>query len=490
MSRTKRLSSALLYSAGLILAMAGSVSAQAPVQAPLTVFEGARLITGDGSAPIENSAFVVENSRFTAGRPARRGAGPRRRGARRHFRQDRDADAGRPARPFRVPEHPGGNHVEGNLHPRESHRSLQRLAFYGVGAAVGVGDLVDRSDMQGGRTGWGDVPLRVRDEVVPNAALFRTSGTGMAWPGSGAQGDPSRVDVSYPVATPEEARAAVDDYVKIKPTFIKIWVDDRRGTKKTLTPELYRAIVDEAHKFNVPVAVHNVTLADAKELMRAGVEGWLHVPVREGDVVDDEIIAIVKDRIARNDRPNMWMTPSLITSWMNTAGGTRPAWLDDPLLRATYSPEQIEQVLGRSAQEDDARSGGARAKEFRGGRPQCDEAAGRRHARGRGHRHRAEPVPDRLFQPPRSRKHGGDRHDADGGDRRGDPRRRRDRAISTPAWWRPARAPTSSCSTPIRWRTSPTRGGSPRSICADRKSPAPRWRRSGRAQFRQSASTR
>ena len=144
----------------------------------------------------------------------------------------------------------------------------------------------------------------------------------------------------------QEARAAVDDYVKIKPDFIKIWVDDRRGTKKTLTPDLYRAIADEAHKFNVPVAVHNVKLDDAKELLRAGVEGWLHVPVRDGDVVDDEIVGIVKDRIARNDRPAMWITLSMVTSWANLAGGTRPAWLDDPLLKATYSPDQIEKYWG------------------------------------------------------------------------------------------------------------------------------------------------
>src|SRR5581483_7948800 len=91
---------------------------------------------------------------------------------------------------------------------------LQRFAFNGVGAVVGVGDLVDRSDMKGGRTGWGDVVLRVRDEVIPNAALFKTSGPGIAWPGSGAQGDPSRVDVAYPVTTVEEARAAVRDYVR------------------------------------------------------------------------------------------------------------------------------------------------------------------------------------------------------------------------------------------------------------------------------------
>ena len=78
---------------------------------------------------------------------------------------------------------------------------------------MGVGDLADRSDMRGGRTHWNNVAVTIRNEVIPGAALFKTAGPGMAWPGSGAQGDPSRVDVSYPVSTPEEARAAVRDYV-------------------------------------------------------------------------------------------------------------------------------------------------------------------------------------------------------------------------------------------------------------------------------------
>jgi imidazolonepropionase-like amidohydrolase len=343
MSRIKRLSSALLFSAGMILAMAGAAAAQAPT---VTVFEGARLITGDGSAPIENSAFVVANDRFT--QIGRRGEVQVPAGAKR-------VDiSGKTVMPTMVDLHghfgfqniPAGTMSKQTFTRENLIDHMQRLAFHGVGAAVGVGDLVDRSDMHGGRTGWGDVPLKLREEVVPGAALFRTSGAGMAWPGSGAQGDPSRVDVSYPVSTPQEARAAVDDYVKTKPAFIKIWVDDRRGTKNTLTPDLYRAIADEAHKFNVPVAVHNVKLDDAKELLRAGVEGWLHTPVRDGDVVDDEIVGIVKDRVARNDRPAMWITLSMITSWANLAGGTRPAWLDDPLLRATYSPEQIEKYWG------------------------------------------------------------------------------------------------------------------------------------------------
>jgi imidazolonepropionase-like amidohydrolase len=155
------------------------------------------------------------------------------------------------------------------------------------------------------------------------------------------------MDVSYWVATPDQAREAVRDYARLRPEFIKIWVDDREGTKTTLSPALYGAILDEAHRNNVPVAVHNVKLADAKVMMRGGMEGWLHVPVRGEDVVDDELISIVRDRVARNDRPVIWMTPSLISAYMNTFGGpTRPAWLDDPLLRATYSPQQIEQYWG------------------------------------------------------------------------------------------------------------------------------------------------
>ena len=34
--------------------------------AAVTVFEGARLIAGDGSAPVGDAAFIVENGRFTA----------------------------------------------------------------------------------------------------------------------------------------------------------------------------------------------------------------------------------------------------------------------------------------------------------------------------------------------------------------------------------------------------------------------------------------
>jgi imidazolonepropionase-like amidohydrolase len=343
MPRPERISTWLAFLSTVVLAAALTHPARA--QTSVTIYERARLITGDG-AVIENAAFAVENGRFTEA--GRRGEVQVPAGA-------AHVDlSGKTVMPTLVDLHGhfGFQNIPAGTMSKETFTRdnlidhLQRLAFHGVGAVVGVGDLVDRSDMKGGRTGWGDVVLRVRDEVVPGAALFKTAGAGIAWPGSGAQGDPSRVDVAYPVTTPDEARAAVRDYVRMQPVFIKIWVDDRAGRIQTLTPPLYGAILDEAHKFGVPVGVHNVKLADAKEMVRGGMEGWLHVPVREGEVADDELVALVKDRVARNDRPDMWMTLSLITAWMDMHGGGRPDFLDDPLLRAAYSPAQIERYWG------------------------------------------------------------------------------------------------------------------------------------------------
>jgi imidazolonepropionase-like amidohydrolase len=306
------------------------------------VFEGARLITGDGSAPIENSAFVIQGDAFT--RVGRRGQVQIPAGAKRVNLSGKTVIPGK----VDLHGHIGYQHDwDGTMAKEYFTREnlidhLQRMAYYGVSGVVGVGDLVDRSDLHGGRTNWGDVPLRVRDEMPLGAALFHTAGPGLAWPGSGANGHPSRTDVPYPVTTVEEAREAVRDNVRMKPEFIKIWIDDRGGRAKKLTPPLYLAIIDEAHKNNVPVAVHNVTLADAKELMRAGVEGWLHLPVRNGELPDAELIAMIKDRIAKNDRPHMWFHPNI-----GTAALGREVW-DDPLLRETVSPEQIKEHWGEA----------------------------------------------------------------------------------------------------------------------------------------------
>src|SRR5580704_11057333 len=65
--RMRRLNIPFLLAAGLFHVAAHSLpaAAQAPRPPAVTVFEGARLIIGDGSAPIEDSAFIIKNGRFT-----------------------------------------------------------------------------------------------------------------------------------------------------------------------------------------------------------------------------------------------------------------------------------------------------------------------------------------------------------------------------------------------------------------------------------------
>lgn len=328
---------ALFLLAGLFAAFVWPVAGQGRSTA-VTVFEGARLITGDGTV-IENSAFIVESSRFT--RVGRRSD------VRIPAGSMRIDLTGKTVMPTKVDLHGhiGFQHVYDGTMAKEYYTRenlidhLERLAYHGISAVVSIADPVERSDLRGGRTPWGDVPLRVRNEIIPGAALFKTAGPGIAWPDSGAQGHPSRADVPYPVTTAAEAREAVRDYVRMKPEFIKIWVDDRGGTRKKLTPPIYRVIAEEVRKAGVPVVAHNVTLADAKELLRLGVEGWTHPPVRGGEQPDEEFIALVKQLKAKSTRP----------LWFNDSGGVavggRAAW-EDPLLKETISPAQIQEHYG------------------------------------------------------------------------------------------------------------------------------------------------
>ena len=64
---------------------------------------------------------------------------------------------------------------------------------------------------------------------------------------------------------------------------IKIWVDDRDGQFEQLTPELYGAVIDEAHQNDILVAAHLFDLEDGKGLLRAGLDVMAH-GVRDRDI--------------------------------------------------------------------------------------------------------------------------------------------------------------------------------------------------------------
>ena len=68
--------------------------------------------------------------------------------------------------------------------------------------------------------------------------------------------------------------------------------------------------------------------------MRAGIDGLAHPPWRSGKAVDEEVLGLFRER------PEMFV---LLTLWStrNEIFGRRPAWIDDPLLRETFTDEDI-----------------------------------------------------------------------------------------------------------------------------------------------------
>jgi imidazolonepropionase-like amidohydrolase len=245
---------------------------QAPPAAGVMVFEGARLIAGDGRAPLEDSAFVVANNRFAE--VGKRGQVKIPPGA---ARVDLTGKTVMPAI------------IDTHTHLAQTREALvdqlQRLAYYGIAATLSLGQDA------------GDLPFQVRAETIPNAARFRTAGRGITMP------EPGRTDIPYWITTEAEARKAVQELAVKKVDIVKIWVDDRNGMYKKLPPPLYGAIIDEAHKHQLRVAAHIFTLEDAKGLLRAGIDGFAH-GVRDKDI-DDEFVTMFKQR------PTVFLIPNL-----------------------------------------------------------------------------------------------------------------------------------------------------------------------------------
>jgi imidazolonepropionase-like amidohydrolase len=194
-------------------------------------------------------------------------------------------------------------------------RQLGLYARYGVTTVVSLGD-----DREAG--------FRLRD-ANDSAGLNR-----------------SRLYVAGPVIaarTADEARAAVDAAAKLKPDWIKIRVDDNLGTTEKMRPEVYRAVIERAHEHKLRVAAHLFYLADAKDLLRAGVDYLAH-SIRDAEV-DGELIDLMKAK-------NVCLCPTLMREVSTFVYETRPAFFDDPFFRRQADPAVL------TALEDPARQAG------------------------------------------------------------------------------------------------------------------------------------
>jgi len=288
--------------------------------ADITFFSGARLILGDGSPVLDDAAFIVENGKFkTIGKKGEvkppQGAG----------RTDLSGAIIMPVL-VNLSAHPGltnGPASGPENYKKESvTNDLKRYLYYGVGAVLLAG------------TDQNDISIQVRDDIrqgkVKAAALY-TTGRGIA-----AKGDSQSVKgMTIEVGNASDARGAVDENVDKKTDFIDIYSDDNGPRIKG---DAVKAVIDEAHKKNLKVVAHVFALADAKELVNAGVDGLIE-SVRDREV-DDDLISAMKSK-------STFLAPALTTAESKFVYASEPKWLGEQSMREAY-PAELSAYLADS----------------------------------------------------------------------------------------------------------------------------------------------
>ena len=234
-------------SLGGFLVLAGVSFKPSLAQAPTTVvLTGARVIDGTGRAPLEQATLLIRNGRIQAvGAPAEV--------------QTPDGAArvdvsGKTIMPGLINAHAHLNDGDETLPLYDQLLAQLRLyAEYGVTTIHTLGDD-------------GVESVRVRDEQERGDTLDR-----------------ARLYVSGPnvvAETVEEARQNIDRVADMRVNIIKTRLN---ATPNDMTPEVYRAIIDQAHQRGLRVAAHLVDLDDAKGLVDAGLDVVAH-SVRDQDV--------------------------------------------------------------------------------------------------------------------------------------------------------------------------------------------------------------
>ena len=273
----------ILYVVVAAVLVAANLNGQAQ---PTTIaFVGARVIDGTGAPPIANATLLVSNGRIERIGPAASLKIPA--GATRV-----DVE-GKTIIPGLINAHGHLGHGDSTLPVYE--QIIQQLQLYpkfGITTVYALGDDGVQS-------------VRVSDENN-NGPLTR-----------------ARVFVSGARATagtPDEARKTIADRHARRVNIIKTGIGDG-NSGNDMTPDVYSALIDEAHKRKLRVAAHLVNLTDAKGLVNAGLDIIAH-SIRDQDV-DAAFIAELKRR-------NVGYIPTLTRDLSVFQYESTPEYINDP----------------------------------------------------------------------------------------------------------------------------------------------------------------
>jgi imidazolonepropionase-like amidohydrolase len=290
-----------------ILAVCGPLNVGAQ-SGSVRAFTGVHLLDGTARAPVADAVIVVRDGRIIAAGPSRTVSVPP--------AAERVAMDGKFVIPGLINSH---GHVN-------TPDDLRTYAAYGVTTVVSLG-------------GENEAVFAAR--AAQNAPTL----------------DRARVYVAGPVLaprTPDEARTMVTGVAAQRVDWVKIRIDDNLGTTPKMPPEVYRAVIDEAHRRGLRVATHLYYLADAKDLIAAGTDFIAH-SVRDREV-DDAFVSALK-------ASGRCYTPTLMREVSTFVYESTPDFFSDSLFLKHANPQWV--AAGRDPVRQEATRTNAAAQRYK-----------------------------------------------------------------------------------------------------------------------------
>lgn len=296
----------------------------------ILLLENVRLIDGNGGNPIENTKVLIKN-----GKIAQIG----------NNISDKEAQVvdlkGKTIIPALISAHSHVGTLKGTTTKPENYTEenilsqLKKYQDYGVLNVMSMG--TDRPFLF-------ESGLReksAKGEI--DGARIHSAGYGFGAP-NGAPPLDFAMDKVFRPTSVSQIPAEMDSLAKTKPELVKIWVDDFNGKfDAKVKPEIYKAIIDEAHKRNIRVAAHVFYLKDLKELVDAGIDVIGH-SVRS-EVIDDETLAKMKSK-------NVIYIPTLSLDKYAFIYAKKPEWINDEFFKKSLEPGVYEMISSEKYQND------------------------------------------------------------------------------------------------------------------------------------------
>jgi imidazolonepropionase-like amidohydrolase len=311
------------HSFALILLAAGLVG-EPLAYAGTTLLQDVRVIDGNGGPPMEHADILIRDKTIVAVNPHGQSPAPP--------HTTLINLAGKTALPGLISNHSHLGLVNGttlsghNVTHANIRRQLKQYEAYGVTSVTSLGLNLQP---------FYDVQRKSRRRGVPGADLFGAD-RGFGVTGGAPPATLGILDSQvYRPTTPAEARSQVRESTHRHPELLKIWVDDIHGTvPRKMNPEIYKAIIDEAHINGLRVAAHVYYLEDARQLVSDGVDVLAH-GVRDKPI-DAALIQSMKSR-------GVWYIPTLSLDEASYIFAEHPDWTQQPFFRHALQPALAKQ---------------------------------------------------------------------------------------------------------------------------------------------------